>query len=101
MAKILTAEERLAKVKIALYGTAAQNYNDDQLTLYIEEVIDELVDGGVMREVAESTAAIGCIACGVNDLWNYSSGGVKHSDYFNRRLVQLAKRGGASNVPTG
>jgi hypothetical protein len=100
MAKILTAEERLAKVKIALYGTAAQNYNDEQLTLYIEEVIDELVNGGVMRELAESTAAIGCIACGVNDLWNYSSGGVKHSDYFNRRLIQLAKRGGASNVPT-
>ena len=101
MANTLTADERLAKVKIALYGTAAQNYNDEQLTLYIEDVIDELVDGGVKREVAESTAAIGCIAIGVNDIWNYSSGGVKHSERFNSRLIQLSKnRGGASNVPT-
>lgn len=100
MAKQLTAEERLAKVKIALYGNAANNYNDEQLLFYIEEVIEELVNGGVKREVAESTAAVGCIACGVNDLWNYTSGGVKHSEYFNRRLIQLATRGGASNVPT-
>jgi hypothetical protein len=100
MAKQLTAEERLAKVKIALYGNAANNYNDEQLLFYIDEVIEELVNGGVMHEVAESTAAVGCIACGVNDLWNYTSGGVKHSDYFNRRLIQLAARGGASNVQT-
>ena len=92
----LTAEERLAKVKIALYGNASNSYNDDQLQLYIDEVIEELVSAGVNRDIAESTAAVGCIAVGVNDLWNYSSGGVKHSDQFNRRLIQLAKRGGAS-----
>lgn len=96
----LTAEERLAKVKIALYGNASNSYNDDQLKIYIDEVIEELVDAGVKRDIAESTAAVGCIAVGVNDLWNYSSGGVKHSDQFNRRLIQLAKRGGASNVQT-
>lgn len=96
----LTAEERLAKVKIALYGNASNNFNDDQLRLYIDEVIEELVNGGVDREIAEGTAAIGCIAVGVNDLWNYTAGGVKHSDFFNRRLIQLAKRGGASNVST-
>ena len=36
--------------------------------------------------------AVGCIAVGVNDLWNYSSGGVKHSDYFYKRLIQLSKK---------
>lgn len=92
----LTAEERLAKIKIALYGNASNSYNDDQLQIYIDDVIEELVDAGVNSDIAESTAAVGCIAVGVNDLWNYSSGGVKHSEQFNRRLIQLAKRGGAS-----
>lgn len=93
----LTAAERLEKVKTAL-GMNGSNYQDETISLYIEEVISELTDAGVSQEVAESTAAVGCIAVGVNDLWNYSSGGVKHSEYFNRRLIQLAKRGGASNV---
>lgn len=88
----LTAAERLAKVKTAMFGTSAGNYNDDTLTIYIEEVIEELVDGGVARSIAESNAAVGCIAVGVNDLWNYTSGGVKHSDYFYKRLIQLSKK---------
>lgn len=88
----LTAAERLAKVKIAIYGTDAQNFNDEQLQFYIDEIVEELVDGGVAREVAESKAAVGCIAIGVNDLWNFTSGGVRHSDYFNKRLIQLSLR---------
>ncbi len=96
----LTADERLKKIKTAIYGTPAQNYNDEQLNFYIDEVIEELVSAGVKREVAESTAAVGCIAIGVNDIWNYSAGGVKHSDQFNRRLIQLSKRGGAADVQT-
>lgn len=94
----LAAADRLAKVKIAIYGTSAQNFNDEQLQFYIEEIIEELVDGGVKREVAESTAAVGCIAIGVNDIWNYSSGGVKHSEQFNNRLVQLSLKKVESNV---
>lgn len=96
----LTAAERLAKVKTAIYGTAANNFNDEQLSIYIEEIVDELIDSGVKRVVAESTAAVGCIAIGVNDIWNYSSGGVKHSDQFNRRLIQLSKKKGDSDVST-
>ena len=85
----LTADERLAKVKIAL-GLKGSNYQDDVLQIYIDEIIAELIDAGVKKEVAESASAVGCIACGVNDLWNFTSGGVKHSEYFNRRLVQLS-----------
>ena len=96
----LTAAERLNKVKIALYGTAANDFNDEQLTLYIDEIIEELIDGGVKREVAESVAAVGCIVVGINDIWNYSSGGVKHSDYFYKRLIQLSKKRGESDVST-
>lgn len=94
----LTTAERLAKVKYALYGNADGNFNDEQLQLYIDEVIDELISGGVKEEVAKSAAAVGCIACGVNDIWNYTSGGVKHSEYFNRRLVQLSLKKGEENV---
>ena len=96
----LTAAERLEKVKIAIYGTAAQNFNDEQLELYIYEIVEELVDGGVAREVAESLAAVGCIAIGVNDIWNYNSGGVKHSVQFNNRLVQLSLKRVETNVQT-
>jgi hypothetical protein len=94
----LTAAERLAKVKTALgIGT---EYQDETLAIYISECVEELVAGGVAREVAESEAAVGCIVVGVNDLWNYSAGGVKHSDYFNRRLIQLSLKRGASDVST-
>lgn len=96
----LTAAERLAKVKIAIYGTADQTFNDDQLQFYIDEVIEDLVDSGVKREVAESKAAVGCIALGVNDRWNYSSGGVKYSPAFNRRLIQLSKKKVDTDVQT-
>lgn len=89
----LTDAEMLTKVKYALYGNADGNFNDEQLQIYIDEVIDELISAGVAENVAHSAAAVGCIACGVNDLWNYSAGGVKHSEYFNRRLIQLTMRG--------
>lgn len=93
----LTAAERLAKVKTAL-GLSGTNYQDETLTVYIDEVISELVDAGVKKSVAESTAAVGCIAVGVSDLWNYASGGVKHSEYFYRRLTQLSLVAGDENV---
>lgn len=94
----LTEAERLAKVKYALYGNATQSYNDEQLKLYIEEVLDEMIHAGVKENVAKSAAAVGCIACGINDIWNFSSGTVKHSEYYNRRLVQLTLRRGDEDV---
>ena len=94
----LTAAERLAKVKTALGINGG--YQDETLTFHIEAVIEEMVDAGVKREVAESAAAVGCIAIGVNDLWNYASGGVKHSDAFNRRLIQLSRRKVTADVQT-
>jgi hypothetical protein len=83
-------------VKTAL-GISGE-YQDDTLTIYIDEVIEELVDGGVARSVAESNAAVGCIALGVNDLWNYSSGGVKHSEYFYKRMIQLSLKASDADV---
>ena len=93
----LTTAERLAKVKTAL-GINGTDYQDDTLQIYIDEVIGEMIGAGVKREIAESAAAVGCIAVGVNDLWNYSSGGVKHSEYFTRRMIQLSLQRGEDNV---
>ena len=93
----LTAAERLAKVKTAL-GMNGSDYQDETLTLYISEVVEYMVDAGVQQEVAESAAAVGCIAIGVNDLWNYSSGGVRFSEYFKSRVVQLAFKRVNTNV---
>lgn len=92
----LTAAERLTKVKTAL-GISG-DFQNDTLTFYIDEVINELVDAGVARNIAESDAAVGCIALGVNDLWNYSSGAVKHSEQFNRRLIQLSAKESDADV---
>lgn len=50
----LTEAERLAKVKYALYGNATQSYNDEQLKLYIEEVLDEMIHAGVKENVAKA-----------------------------------------------
>lgn len=87
----LTAAERLAKVKTAL-GMNGSDYQDETLKLYIGEVVDFMVGAGVQQAVAESDAAVGCIAVGVNDLWNYSGGGVRFSEYFKSRVVQLSLR---------
>ena len=95
----LTAEDRLAKVKTAL-GMNGSNYQDETLSLYIGEVVEFMIDAGVQREVAESEAAVGCIAIGVNDLWNYSSGGVRFSDYFKSRIVQLSLKRVETDVQT-
>ena len=96
----LTAAERLEEIKIRLYGDGTPTYNDKQLRGFIDDVIGELIDGGVKKEVAESTAAIGCIATGITDIWNYTPGGVKHSEYFNRRMVQLSLKKGDTDVHT-
>lgn len=95
MADILSTEEILHKVKIGL-GMPTE-FQDPLLTIYIDEVIDFMVAGGVAESVARSHAAVGCILQGVNDLWNFQSGGTKFSPYFSQRLIQLAARG-ESNV---
>ena len=93
----LTAAGRLEKVKTAL-GMNGSEYQDETLSVYIDEVVEFMIDAGVQREVAESTAAVGCIAVGVNDLWNYSSGGVRFSEYFKSRVVQLSLKRVETNV---
>lgn len=94
---MLTDAELLKKIKVGLFGNAAGEWRDEMLMVYINEVRDFMKKAGVAESVINSDASVGCILLGVNDLWNYSSGGVTLSDYFKRRVIQLACVGGDSN----
>lgn len=92
----ITNAELLIKIKSGLGITG--NYQDDTIQVYIDEVKEFMKDAGVDIQVVNDTASVGCIMRGVADLWNYSSGGVKFSDYFIKRVIQLACKGGNANV---
>lgn len=86
----MTDAEILAHVKkgLGIVGT----YQDDTLNEYIAEVKAFMLSAGVPADVVVSPAAVGCIRRGVADLWSYESGGVKFSEYFSQRVIQLAER---------
>ena len=86
----MTDAEILTAVKTALFGSAANNYQDDVLQIYINDTKAFMKDAGVPSDVITSQAAGGCIARGVSDLWNYGSGNVGFSPYFTQRVIQLA-----------
>lgn len=87
MQPVMTAEEQLEDVKLSM-GISG-DFNDFSILVYIREVREFMVDAGVSENVAGSTAAIGCIARGVLDLWNYGAGNTTFSQYFFQRLEQL------------
>ena len=83
----MTDAEILTEIKKRFgYNT---EHLDDVLLGYIADVIGYMISAGVKEETARSTASVGCIYQGVNDLWNYSGGSVKFSPYFEQRLIQL------------
>ncbi len=79
--------ELLAKVKQSL--NIAGDPFDATLQLYIDEVKAYLAGAGVRTDVLGSTLAVGCIARGVADMWNYGNGDTKLSEYFYQRAEQL------------
>ena len=78
----------LEKVKKSLGITGS--FQDATIQEYIDEVKRYLIDGGVLKEVAEHSSSVGVIARGVADLWNYGSGGTSFSPYFMQRAIQLS-----------
>jgi hypothetical protein len=76
----------LEMVKKAL--NIEDNYQDDTLQQYFDEVIDFLRDAGV----SEVNITAGIVTQGVGDLWNYGAGTSKLSPYFIQRATQLAYR---------
>lgn len=77
----------LESIKSALGITGT--YQDETLTVYVEEVKGYMVDAGVPEAVAGSKVSAGVIARGVTDLWNYNGGAGKLSEYFYQRVAQL------------
>lgn len=84
----MTDAEILTAVKAGLGITT--DYQDSTLQIYIDDVKAFMVSAGVSESKATSAAAVGCILRGVSDLWNYTSGGAKFSEYFKQRVTQLA-----------
>ena len=74
----------LADVKTALGITG--DYQDSTLQIYVDEVVEFLMDAGVTQKNISS----GIVARGVADLWNYGGAEGKLSDYFMKRAVQLS-----------
>ena len=83
----ISEADLLAAIKSSLNINGTQF--DDSLTLYSDEVQGYLLLAGVRQEVLDSTLAVGCIARGVADLWNYGNGDTKLSEYFYQRAEQL------------
>lgn len=87
----MTDAQILTVVKQMLFGTDAGTFRDDLLNAYIVEVKDFMRAAGVNESVIVSNNSVGVIALGVSDLWNYQSGGVKLSEYFKQRVIQLTR----------
>ena len=96
----MTDSEILTTVKTMLFGTPAGTFRDALLIAYINEVKNFMLNAGVPVDVINSAGSVGVIAVGVGDLWNYQAGGVKLSEYFKQRVIQLTRSSGAQPTNT-
>lgn len=80
----MTAAELLSEIKTRLSVTG--DFHDGLFTALAEDVKEYLTSAGAD---AESPAAVGVIARGVADLWNFGSGDGKFSEVFYQRVSQL------------
>lgn len=80
----MTNSEMLTEVKKGLGIT--DNYQDDTLLVYINEVMTYIEQAGVKN--ADITSGI--VTRGVADLWNYGANNGKLSEYFYQRVTQLS-----------
>ena len=85
--KPMTDAELLSAIK-SILNISGEHF-DISLNHYIGEAKAYLESAGVRADVLGSTLAVGCIARGVSDLWNYGNGDTKLSEYFYQRAAQL------------
>lgn len=85
----MAAFDMLEHVKKAL-GQAGNEYMNDTIQEYIDEVREYLHDAGIPETVTGTKPCKGIVTRGVADLWNYGSGGAALSPYFKERAAQLA-----------
>ena len=79
----------IAEVKKARGMTGTFAVQDEALAVDIDEIIGYMVAGGVPETVANSKAAAGVIARGIEDI-KYNNGQL--STYFYQRMGQLVYR---------
>ena len=96
MMKNKKKEQMLEKVKKAL-GIEGE-YQDDTISVYIDEVLMYAESSGVPTSILNSEKMLGLLTCGVSDLWNLNSGNKSFSPYFMQRLIQLKNSSGDKNV---
>lgn len=89
----MTGDELLNEIKLRLGITGT--YQDDTLKGYIDDVKEYLFSAGVAQSVIDGSSAVGVIARGVSDLWNYGSGDANLSEYFYQRAIQLKYQKGS------
>ena len=77
------------KARLGVTGS----YHDATIRADADDVVAVLGAAGVPEDVAASEDAVGCIARGVADLWNYGGGEAKFSPAFVQRAIQLAAAG--------
>lgn len=85
----LTTEQllQLGKIKDAIGITG--DYQDNTLAVHMIEVREFLLSAGVSAAVLDTDKAVGILARGVMDLWNYGAGDGALSPYFYQRAIQL------------
>lgn len=82
----ITDVDLLAQVKNGI-NLNGNDYQDDTITVWINEVKQDLLYAGVSAEVLGSTLAVGCITRGVDDRW--LSHLPDYSDFFNKGAERL------------
>lgn len=80
----MTEDEQLKEVKDSLGITG--NYQDARLFGYLKEIKQYLTDAGISKEHLSSSAVMGVLSRGVNDLL-YNG---ELSAYFKERVIQLS-----------
>ena len=73
------------KTRLSIYGTDL----DPTITGMIDDVVAFCLAAGIKYSQLTQPSAIGLIARGVADLWNYGAGDGKFSPLFHMRLNQL------------
>lgn len=87
----MTDADLVEKIKIRLGITG--DYHDALLGELANDVKDFILDAG---GDPESEQAVGLIARGVTDLWNFGSGDGTYSQVFFQRLLQMSLPGDSS-----
>lgn len=90
----------LESVKKGIPGLAGNDYHDDVIQVWIDDVIEYLIGAGVPETIATSSKCKGVVTRGVDDLFNNGEGSATLSPYFKERAAQLALKWGVNDAQT-